>query len=64
MAYSRLLRRYLEHKYKSVQQANRKYVSLTKLVEQFEEVKQKERAMFAQMDRTRIPQICLELFDL
>ena len=64
MAYSRLLRRYLEHKYKSVQQANRKYVSLTKLVEQFDGQKQKNIALFRQMDRTKLPQIILEVFDL
>ena len=62
--YSRLLRRYLEHKYKNVKKANQKYSNLTKMVDNLEQMKENDRIMFARMDSTQIPEICVELFDL
>ena len=62
--YSRLLRRYLEHKYKNIEKADRKYETLVKLLDNFVHVKTNQRMILVQLDRTQIPDICIELYDI
>ena len=62
--YCRLLRRYLEHKYKSVNQANRKYAALLRMSEKMESVKGNIRKFFDEIDIKQLEHILVEMYEL
>lgn len=63
--YCRLLRRYLEHKYRNVHQANRKYFSLLRLANTFDHILENSRKMvMADIDLRELPHIMVEVLGL
>ncbi|KAH9403651.1 zinc ion binding [Tyrophagus putrescentiae] len=63
--YNRLLRRYLEHKYKSVNQANRKYATLVRYIDQMGPIiKECIQKMFKEIDVKQMSHILLEIYQI
>ena len=63
--YRTLLRKYLQHKYKSINQAIKQYYSLTSILENIEKIKENERILIIkEIDSNQIPQILAEIYNL
>lgn len=63
--YNRLLLRYLEHKYRNVRLAQRKFICLHGLLSRFAYHLERARKMLPSMvDMAQMPQIIVEVLDL
>ena len=62
--YSRLLLRYLEHKYKNICAAKQKYAKLMRVLNDAGLVKENERALFSDFDLNHIPKVVMEMYNV
>ena len=62
--YCRLLNRYLEHKYKSINQANKKYSTLMRLISFLDTMHENINEMFQEIDIKHLSHLLVEIFDL
>ena len=64
MVYCRLIRRYLESKYQSTEKAERKYSSLMLLLTELAFIRETNRMVYQQMEKTKIDCSLVELYEL
>lgn len=62
--YSRLLLRYLEHKYRNIHLANKKYNEIFKIIRQFDKLKECNVQFIELVDLSTFSDLTMELFDI
>lgn len=60
--YSFLLIRYLEHKFKNINDAKQKYAKLMRILKDLPLVKENERILFSDFDCKHIPELVMEMY--